>query len=388
MPAFVFALQRASVGSPTFRRSESSPRGATRRRHWSRDGIGIRHDSICDPTRAAIRLLRSTAWLQRSRPADAVFRRHGRHTGVCCGGGCGHRRPSEDAAAARCCSCPLGDRDHRRSAYRVAAAPGCIRIRPGSMAGGTQPRLAARFGGRTGRDRHRHLGRRRWSTPSTCSTTWTERPARWPSSPRLACAPRARDRRRVGRGGQRRPVRRVPGISSPQPELAGQDLPGRRGKHAARALRWPCLSPTRRGAPRRPRLALLVGFLLVGVPALDTTLVIVSRSRRGVSVLTAGRDHLTHRTRLRIEAPGGWPGSGRRAGVGQRVRDPRQPGRSAALVYIVLAFAVLAVAAIVALEDAIPGRTRLRRLSRERRPKGGSAGSESAQQRVPAVVLA
>jgi UDP-N-acetylmuramyl pentapeptide phosphotransferase/UDP-N-acetylglucosamine-1-phosphate transferase/tetratricopeptide (TPR) repeat protein len=43
--------------------------------------------------------------------------------------------------------------------------------------------------------------------------------------------------------------------------------------------------------------SLLVALLLVAVPALDTTLVIVSRRRRGVSILSGGRDHLTHRTR-------------------------------------------------------------------------------------------
>jgi UDP-GlcNAc:undecaprenyl-phosphate GlcNAc-1-phosphate transferase len=42
--------------------------------------------------------------------------------------------------------------------------------------------------------------------------------------------------------------------------------------------------------------ALVIGLLLVGVPALDTCLVMVSRRRRGVSILTGGRDHLTHRT--------------------------------------------------------------------------------------------
>jgi UDP-GlcNAc:undecaprenyl-phosphate GlcNAc-1-phosphate transferase len=46
--------------------------------------------------------------------------------------------------------------------------------------------------------------------------------------------------------------------------------------------------------------ALAIGILLVGVPALDTCLVIVSRTRRGVSILTAGRDHLTHRTLRRL----------------------------------------------------------------------------------------
>ena len=43
--------------------------------------------------------------------------------------------------------------------------------------------------------------------------------------------------------------------------------------------------------------SLLVALLLVAVPALDMALVIVSRRRRGVSVLTGGQDHLTHRTR-------------------------------------------------------------------------------------------
>ena len=43
--------------------------------------------------------------------------------------------------------------------------------------------------------------------------------------------------------------------------------------------------------------SLLVALLLVGIPALDTSLVIISRRRRGVSILTGGRDHLTHRAR-------------------------------------------------------------------------------------------
>ena len=46
--------------------------------------------------------------------------------------------------------------------------------------------------------------------------------------------------------------------------------------------------------------ALVMGLLLVGVPALDTCLVVVSRRRRGISILTGGRDHLTHRTRERL----------------------------------------------------------------------------------------
>ncbi|MDQ3677411.1 MAG: undecaprenyl/decaprenyl-phosphate alpha-N-acetylglucosaminyl 1-phosphate transferase, partial [Actinomycetota bacterium] len=46
--------------------------------------------------------------------------------------------------------------------------------------------------------------------------------------------------------------------------------------------------------------ALVMGLLLVGVPALDTCLVVVSRRRRGVSILAGGRDHLTHRTHARL----------------------------------------------------------------------------------------
>jgi UDP-GlcNAc:undecaprenyl-phosphate GlcNAc-1-phosphate transferase len=38
-----------------------------------------------------------------------------------------------------------------------------------------------------------------------------------------------------------------------------------------------------------------VAVVLVGLPALDTTLVVVSRLRRGAGVFTGGRDHLTHR---------------------------------------------------------------------------------------------
>jgi UDP-GlcNAc:undecaprenyl-phosphate GlcNAc-1-phosphate transferase len=46
--------------------------------------------------------------------------------------------------------------------------------------------------------------------------------------------------------------------------------------------------------------SLAIGLLFVGVPALDTTLVVISRTRRGISILTGGRDHLTHRARQRL----------------------------------------------------------------------------------------
>ena len=47
----------------------------------------------------------------------------------------------------------------------------------------------------------------------------------------------------------------------------------------------------------------LLGALLVGLPILDVTLVSVSRTRRGVSLMTGGRDHLTHRMLLRLHSP-------------------------------------------------------------------------------------
>jgi UDP-GlcNAc:undecaprenyl-phosphate GlcNAc-1-phosphate transferase len=49
--------------------------------------------------------------------------------------------------------------------------------------------------------------------------------------------------------------------------------------------------------------SLLVALLLIGIPALDTCLVIVSRRRRGVSVMSGGRDHLTHRAHAYLGSP-------------------------------------------------------------------------------------
>jgi UDP-GlcNAc:undecaprenyl-phosphate GlcNAc-1-phosphate transferase len=99
-------------------------------------------------------------------------------------------------------------------------------------------------------------------------------------------------------------------------------------------------------------LALVVGFMLVGLPALDTSLVIVSRKRRGVSFLTGGQDHLTHRTRRQVGTP---------------VRVALVLGSAQALlsalvvvathnspvtiVYVMLGFVVCAATAIVSLEN-------------------------------------
>jgi UDP-GlcNAc:undecaprenyl-phosphate/decaprenyl-phosphate GlcNAc-1-phosphate transferase len=50
-------------------------------------------------------------------------------------------------------------------------------------------------------------------------------------------------------------------------------------------------------------LALLQGAMLVGLPILDVALVVFSRRRRGVPMVTAGRDHLTHRLLRRLGSP-------------------------------------------------------------------------------------
>jgi UDP-GlcNAc:undecaprenyl-phosphate/decaprenyl-phosphate GlcNAc-1-phosphate transferase len=48
---------------------------------------------------------------------------------------------------------------------------------------------------------------------------------------------------------------------------------------------------------------LLAGGLLLGILVLDTLLVIVSRARRGVSLVTGGLDHLSHRLLTRLGSP-------------------------------------------------------------------------------------
>jgi UDP-GlcNAc:undecaprenyl-phosphate GlcNAc-1-phosphate transferase len=47
-------------------------------------------------------------------------------------------------------------------------------------------------------------------------------------------------------------------------------------------------------------VALFAAAPLVALPILDTTLVVVSRKRRGVQVFSGGRDHLTHRIYIKV----------------------------------------------------------------------------------------
>ena len=50
----------------------------------------------------------------------------------------------------------------------------------------------------------------------------------------------------------------------------------------------------------------LAGALLVGLVILDTALVTVSRLRRGVTLVTGGRDHLSHRLLLARARRAAW----------------------------------------------------------------------------------
>jgi UDP-N-acetylmuramyl pentapeptide phosphotransferase/UDP-N-acetylglucosamine-1-phosphate transferase len=100
--------------------------------------------------------------------------------------------------------------------------------------------------------------------------------------------------------------------------------------------------------------ALVMGLLLVGVPALDTCLVVVSRRRRGISVLTGGRDHLTHRTHARLRTV---RASVAALGAGQALLAALAlvavQGGSRLLVPLVLAYLV-AMAALITVLDAEP----------------------------------
>ena len=100
--------------------------------------------------------------------------------------------------------------------------------------------------------------------------------------------------------------------------------------------------------------ALVMGLLLVGVPALDTCLVVVSRRRRGISILTGGRDHLTHRTRARMRTA---HASVAALGAGQALLAALAlvavQGGTALLVPLVLVYLV-AMAALISVLDGEP----------------------------------
>ncbi|MEA2157610.1 MAG: hypothetical protein QOE11_3750 [Solirubrobacteraceae bacterium] len=100
--------------------------------------------------------------------------------------------------------------------------------------------------------------------------------------------------------------------------------------------------------------ALVMGLLLVGVPALDTCLVVVSRRRRGISILTGGRDHLTHRTRARMRTAHGVAAAlGSAQALLSALAIVAVTGGSALLVPAVLLYLVL-LATVIAVLDSSP----------------------------------
>ena len=98
--------------------------------------------------------------------------------------------------------------------------------------------------------------------------------------------------------------------------------------------------------------ALVMGLLLVGVPALDTCLVVVSRRRRGISILTGGRDHLTHRTRARMRTAHGVAAAlGSAQALLSALALVAVTGGSSLLVPAVLLYLVLLATVIVVLDS-------------------------------------
>ncbi len=136
-------------------------------------------------------------------------------------------------------------------------------------------------------------------------------------------------------------------------------------------------------------LGLLTGLLLVGIPALDTCLVITSRRRRGVSILAGGQDHLTHRTRQRMR-------TARRvvfvlgsvqALISALVIVASREG-SVALVYVVLAFVISAAATVIGLEQAAvsPAPAQRARTAACDERQGSTAWNDRAAELMLAVV--
>jgi UDP-GlcNAc:undecaprenyl-phosphate GlcNAc-1-phosphate transferase len=96
---------------------------------------------------------------------------------------------------------------------------------------------------------------------------------------------------------------------------------------------------------------LLLGALLLAMPVLDTLLVVVSRTRRRVSLVTAGRDHLTHRLGTRLGSPRMVAAAlaVTQAGVSLITIVAAQSGRTAIIV-VAMCFLALGAAAVALLE--------------------------------------
>ena len=272
----------------------------------------------------------------------------------------------------------VGTLDDRRLVAVVAAAVGGGRARGDAVGGGAglvaRARLCRRPAAR------RCSGSSRSSTRSTSSTTWTAPRARW----------RASSLRRSPCSGSSSPTS---GSSRPARALCGACLgflphnlsrPSARiflGDGGSMPIGFAIAALVMIGASSAAAewQALVMGLLLVGVPALDTCLVMVSRRRRGVSILTGGRDHLTHRTRARLRTA---RASVAALGAGQALLAALAlvavQGGPQLLVPVVLAYLV-AMAALIAVLDAEPAGAAVAA------PSGDGLAAPSEQARVRAA---
>ncbi len=111
-----------------------------------------------------------------------------------------------------------------------------------------------------------------------------------------------------------------------------------------------CLAMATTGGRGLGATELLECGLLAGLPVLDTTLVVISRRRRGASVLTGGRDHLTHRLLTRLHAP--WRVAlvlaAVQAALGALalIGDAYGPGALIAFGFVAIALGVIAIAVL------------------------------------------
>jgi UDP-GlcNAc:undecaprenyl-phosphate GlcNAc-1-phosphate transferase len=101
-----------------------------------------------------------------------------------------------------------------------------------------------------------------------------------------------------------------------------------------------------------------VMVLLLGIPLLDTALVMVSRWRRRVSLLTGGRDHLTHRVLARVGSS--WKVAAMAATAQIALSALAAVALELGSAALVAAAALYGVAAVVVIAVAEPGRTTAR----------------------------
>jgi UDP-GlcNAc:undecaprenyl-phosphate GlcNAc-1-phosphate transferase len=128
--------------------------------------------------------------------------------------------------------------------------------------------------------------------------------------------------------------------------------------------------------------ALAMGLLFVGIPALDTALVVISRGRRGIPILSGGQDHLTHRMRHRLQTASAVAASlgGAQALLAVLALVTVGSG-SAALVFAVVAYLTVACVIIARLDRGYsrPPTATADQLTRRRRVLPGSLAVTARQ---------